>query len=292
MSPKTGEMLAMATKPDFDLNSPFEINIQEVLDSINALPQSERSSAKNTALQKLWKNKAVTDTYEPGSVFKILTYAMALEEGVVRTDETFNCTGVTVVGGHSIHCWKREGHGIETLEEGLQNSCNPVLMELGRRLGVSTFCKYFSSFGMDARTGFDIVGESSGVFFKESAMHEVELATCSFGQSFQVTPLQLCAAVSAIVNGGNLMRPHIVKQFLDSDGDLSFAEGCKLTIDRKPSMEIPEEGVVIAKALGSISGRLDGSELQEYGLKSYNLSSADCSCVYLCKRKALTISIR
>ncbi len=220
MSPKTGEMLAMATKPDFDLNQPFELNIQEIVDSIDALPQEERSSARNTALQKLWKNKAVTDTYEPGSVFKILTYAMALEEGVVRTDETFNCSGVTVVGGQPIHCWKTAGHGIETLEEGLQNSCNPVLMELGRRLGVSTFCKYFRSFGMDAKTGFDIVGESSGVFFRESDMHEVELATCSFGQTFQVTPLQLCAAISAVVNGGNLMRPHVVKQFLDSDGNV------------------------------------------------------------------------
>ncbi len=220
ISPKTGEILAMATKPDFDLNKPFEITIPDVLESISALPQDEQSAAKNVALQSLWKNKAVTDTYEPGSVFKILTYAMALEEGVTSVNDTFNCPGYSVVGGVRINCWKTVGHGHETLSQGLQNSCNPVLMELGSRLGVDTFRRYFQSFGMDARTGFDIVGESSGVFFKEGAMHEVELATCTFGQSFQVTPLQLSAAISAVVNGGNLMRPHIVKAFTDADGNV------------------------------------------------------------------------
>lgn len=220
ISPKTGEILAMATKPDFDLNKPFEITIPDVLESISALPQDEQSAAKNVALQSLWKNKAVTDTYEPGSVFKILTYAMALEEGVTSVNDTFNCPGYSVVGGVRINCWKTVGHGHENLSQGLQNSCNPVLMELGSRLGVDTFRRYFQSFGMDARTGFDIVGESSGVFFKEGAMHEVELATCAFGQSFQVTPLQLSAAISAVVNGGNLMRPHIVKAFTDADGNV------------------------------------------------------------------------
>ncbi len=220
ISPKTGEILAMATKPDFDLNKPFEITIPDVLESISALPQDEQSAAKNVALQSLWKNKAVTDTYEPGSVFKILTYAMALEEGVVSVNDTFNCPGYAMVGGVRINCWKTVGHGHETLSQGLQNSCNPVLMELGRRLGVDTFRRYFQSFGMDARTGFDIVGESSGVFFKEGAMHEVELATSTFGQSFQVTPLQLSAAISAVVNGGDLIRPHIVKALTDSDGNV------------------------------------------------------------------------
>lgn len=218
IAPKTGEVLAMATEPDFDPNNPYEITDQETLDAIAALPEEEQSNARSQALMELWKNKAVTDTYEPGSVFKILTYAMALEEGVVDLDETFTCTGATKVGPNTIHCWKTAGHGTETLKEGLQNSCNPVLMELGRRLGVETFCKYFRLFGMDQKTGFDIVGESQGVFFKESDMHEVELATSSFGQGFQVTPLQLAAAISGIVNGGNLIRPHIVKELTDENG--------------------------------------------------------------------------
>lgn len=218
IAPKTGEVLAMATKPDFDLNSPYEITSQEILDAIGALPSDKQSEAKNTALYSLWKNKAVTDTYEPGSVFKILTYAMALEEGVTSPSDTFNCTGGLKVGPYTIHCWKREGHNHETLKQGLENSCNPVLMELGSRLGVDTFRKYFSLFGMNAKTGFDLVGETSGVFFGEGAMHEVELATCTFGQSFQVTPLQLAAAISAVVNGGNLYRPHIVKALTDENG--------------------------------------------------------------------------
>ncbi len=218
VAPKTGEVLAMATNPNFDLNQPFEITNQETLDAIAAPPQEQQSKAKSEALMKLWKNKAVTDAYEPGSVFKILTYAMALEEGVAQLSDTFTCTGGTKVGPHTIHCWKTAGHGHETLKEGLQNSCNPVLMELGRRLGVDNFCKYFRAFGMDMRTGFDIVGESQGVFFKQSAMHEVELATSSFGRGFQVTPLQLAAAISGIVNGGNLVRPHIVKALTDENG--------------------------------------------------------------------------
>lgn len=218
IAPKTGEVLAMANKPDFDLNSPYEITSEDILSSIAELPQSEQSQAKNEALYSLWKNKAVTDTYEPGSVFKILTYAMALEEGVVSLDDTFNCSGGTQVGPYMIHCWKTAGHGHETLKQGLENSCNPVLMELGSRLGVDTFRRYFSSFGMDAKTGFDLSGETSGVFFADGAMHEVELATCTFGQSFQVTPLQLAAAISAVVNGGNLYRPHIVKALTDENG--------------------------------------------------------------------------
>lgn len=220
IAPKTGEVLAMSTQPDYDLNKPFELTDTEFLSSIAALSEEEQKKAKTTALSELWKNKAVTDSYEPGSVFKILTYAMALEEGVASPSDTFNCSGGTKVGPYTIHCWKTAGHGHETLKQGLENSCNPVLMELGRRLGVDTFRKYFKSFGMDAKTGFDIVGESPGVFFNEGAMHEVELATCSFGQSFQVTPLQLSAAVSAIVNGGSLYKPHVVKALTDKNGSV------------------------------------------------------------------------
>lgn len=218
IAPKTGEVLAMANRPDFDLNEPFTITDEEFLSSIASLSQEEQTEAKNQELMSLWKNKAITDTYEPGSVFKILTCAMALEEGVAQPSDMFHCSGVVKVGGASIHCWRTQGHGSETLKEGIQNSCNPVFMELGARLGVDRFRQYFTNFGMDQKTGFDIMGETSGVFHRPGTMHEVELATCAFGQSFQVTPLQMVTAVSAIVNGGSLIKPHIVKALTDSNG--------------------------------------------------------------------------
>lgn len=281
ISPKTGEVLAMATRPDFDLNKPFEINSEEFLQSIAALSDEEKTKAKSEELSRLWKNKAVTDTYEPGSVFKILTYAMALEEGVVSVNDTFDCPGGTKVGPYTIHCWKTQGHGHETLKQGLENSCNCVLMEVGRRLGVDTFRKYFSLFGMNARTGFDIVGEGSGVFFAEGAMHEIELATSSFGQSFQVTPLQLSAAVSAIVNGGNLIRPHVVKALTDSEGNVvkSFEpEVVRKIVSEQTSLILRDflEGVVSegtgkgAKIEGyRIGGKTGTSEKQPRGQNKY-----------------------
>ncbi len=281
IAPKTGEILAMATKPDFDLNSPYEITSEEVLSSIAALPEDEQTKARNDALYSLWKNKAVTDTYEPGSVFKILTYAMALEEGVVSINDTFNCSGGLVVGPHTIHCWKTAGHGHETLKQGLQNSCNPVLMELGSRLGVDNFRRYFSLFGMNSKTGFDLVGETSGVFFAEGAMHEVELATSSFGQTFQVTPLQLAAAISAVVNGGNLYKPHIVKALTDENGAVvkSFEPELVRKIVSEQTSEIMRdfmEGVVTegtgksAKVEGyRIGGKTGTSEKQPRGEHKY-----------------------
>lgn len=281
IAPKTGEILAMASKPDFDLNSPYEITSEEVLASIAALPSDEQTKAKSEALYSLWKNKAVTDTYEPGSVFKILTYAMALEEGVVSVNDTFNCSGGLIVGPHRINCWKTTGHGHETLKQGLENSCNPVLMEIGSRLGVDTFRRYFSSFGMNSKTGFDLVGETSGVFFAEGAMHEVELATSSFGQTFQVTPLQIVAAVSAVVNGGNLYKPHIVKALTDENGAVVKSyepELVRKIVSEKTSAIMRDfmEGVVSegtgksAKIAGyRIGGKTGTSEKQPRGQDKY-----------------------
>lgn len=218
--PNTGEILAMATKPDFDLNEPFTITDTDVLSQIESLPAEEQSKARSDALDKIWRNKAVSDTYEPGSVFKILTAAMGLEEGVVTPTDNFNCSGGVKVGGRTIHCWRTIGHGAETFKDGFKNSCNPVFMAVGERVGADRFFQYFKNFGLDAKTGFDIVGESESVFHKRENFHEVELATSSFGQSFQVTPLQMVAAVSAVVNGGMLYRPHIVKELQDSEGNV------------------------------------------------------------------------
>jgi len=218
INPNTGEILAMASKPDFDLNAPFEINDPEIMRMLNGLAGDEKSAARKTALEGMWSNKALTDTYEPGSVFKIITSAIALEEGLVTVDDSFTCNGFLTVGNAKISCWKTQGHGHETFAQGFQNSCNPVFMEVGARIGQERFYQYYRNFGFSARTGFDVGGEGESIFHPMSRFNEVELATSSFGQSFQVSPLQLVSAVSAVVNGGKLMRPYIVKEYLDKDG--------------------------------------------------------------------------
>ncbi|MCX7715614.1 MAG: penicillin-binding transpeptidase domain-containing protein [Clostridia bacterium] len=226
MNPKTGEILAMATKPDFDLNSPYDISqfekYQVLLD-----PQEEIGSEASAPLtdeqkiaeirNKMWRNKAISDTYEPGSTFKIITAAAGLEENVVNLDSKFYCSGSVKVGSHTIHCHKVGGHGAETFVEGVQNSCNPVFIEIGLRLGAEKFMQYFKAFGLTERTGIDLVGEAKGVYHT-GELSEVDVATSSFGQSFNVTPIQLITAVSAVINGGNLMKPQIVKEIRNDSG--------------------------------------------------------------------------
>lgn len=221
IAPKTGEILAMAVSPGFDLNKPFEIISQEDIDALDSMADGEEKNEKrNEILNRQWRNKAVSDTYEPGSVFKIITAAMALEEDVISGNDSFYCKGYTTVGGSNIHCWKTAGHGAENFKQGLANSCNPVFMEAGKRLGAETFYKYFKAFGFTENTGFDLVGEGESQYYTDENMHEVELATSSFGQSFSVTPLQMVAAVSAVVNGGYLIKPHVVKAFTDNNGSV------------------------------------------------------------------------
>ncbi len=221
MAPKTGEIYAMTTKPDYDLNSPFTIVSAEKQAEIDAEPDEEKKGKlRSAALALQWRNKAVGDTYEPGSVFKILTAAMALEEGVASIHDTFDCPGYTMVGAIRINCWKTVGHGHENFKEGLQNSCNPVFMELGKRLGRDAFFKYFANFGLTSPTGIELGGEGESVYYTAPYLNETELATSAFGQSFQITPMQLISAVSATVNGGNLMRPYIVKSLSDSEGNI------------------------------------------------------------------------
>lgn len=220
MDVKTGEILAMATKPDYDLNAPFAINDPEVQKQIDALPQDQRAKRKDEEVHKAWRNKAVVDTYEPGSTFKIFTSAMALEENVVKLDDKFFCSGSKQVGNFNISCWKHGGHGSETFVEGVQNSCNPVFMEIGARVGSQKFFDYFKGFGFREKTGIGLPGEAIGPFHLLKNFNEVELATSSFGQSFQITPLQMISAVSAVANDGKLMRPKIVKQLTDKDQNI------------------------------------------------------------------------
>ena len=219
MNAKTGEILAMATQPDFDLNQPFELT-GDMQKQLEGLSGDERKTEYNKLLNKLWRNKAVVDGYEPGSTFKPFTGAMALEENLVGQNEHFLCTGAVHVGGHTIHCWKTAGHGSLTFREGFENSCNPVFMALGARVGAKNFYKYFKKFGFTETTGFDLPGEASGTFHSMDRFNDAEIATSSFGQSFIVTPLQLITAYTAITNGGTMVRPHVAKELVDDDGNV------------------------------------------------------------------------
>ncbi len=225
MDVKTGEILAMSTKPDFDLNSPSEVTDPDALAILNEIKASgdteEYDKQLAAARNKMWRNKAVVDTYEPGSTFKILTSAIALEENLVNVNtDSFVCNGSKHVGGHNIHCWKSGGHGIQTFSKAIQNSCNPAFMTIGERIGKDNFFKYVKGFGLTQPTGIDIAGEASGIFFKEELFGVTENATTSFGQGFQVTPIQLISAISAVANDGKYMKPHLVKEFTDSNGNV------------------------------------------------------------------------
>lgn len=220
MDPNTGEILAMAVVPTYDLNAPRVITDQLLLQQLDKLEleKEEYDKAYSNAVTKMWRNKAVIDSYEPGSTFKTVVAASAIEEGATRLSDTFVCTGVRHVANRDIHCWKREGHGEESLAQGVMNSCNPMFMEIAARMGAENFSRYFRAFGLAEKTGFEIPGESAGSFHK--TLGPVDLATSSFGQTFTVTPLQIISAVSAIVNGGNLMKPRIIKSYTDADGKI------------------------------------------------------------------------
>lgn len=225
MDVKTGAILAMSTKGDFDPNDPYTINDKRTIELINKITDTkEKEKAEEEAMYSQWRNRAISDTYEPGSVFKLITMAAGLEENVVKYDEKFTCTGSVNVADRIYSCHNTAGHGTQTLTEGLMNSCNPYFITIGQRLGVDTFYKYFEAFGFTEETGIDLPGEASpkaGVtYFKKDTMTKVNLASSSFGQSFQITPIQMITAVNAIANDGKLMQPYIVSKTLDSDGNV------------------------------------------------------------------------
>lgn len=221
MDVKTGELLAMATKGDFDLNDPFTIYDSSLAAQATELAGEEKTKKIAELQNHQWRNKAISDPYEPGSVFKIITAAAALEEGVVTENDSFTCTGAYRVGDRNIHCWKTSGHGHETFADGIKNSCNPVFMTVGTRLGGSLFYKYLKAFGLTEKTGIDLPGEATSITHSVKSLNNaVNLASSSMGQSFKITPIQIITAVSAAVNGGNLVTPHLVKQILDGDGSV------------------------------------------------------------------------
>lgn len=219
---KTGEILAMATYGDFDLNAPFEITDPEAIKRIEEASEDERKTVRSNELQASWRNKFISDAYEPGSVFKILTVAMGYEEGVVNENSSFNCPGGLRVADRTIHCWKREGHGNVSLSQALEKSCNCALMNIAARIGNEKFYNYCEGFGLLDKTGVDLIGEAGGYFFNEkdfkNPKNKVSLAVASFGQTFKVTPMQIVCAVGAVVNDGKLMKPHLVKEIVDDNG--------------------------------------------------------------------------
>ncbi|MDD3766725.1 MAG: stage V sporulation protein D [Eubacteriales bacterium] len=220
LDPKTGEILAMSTMPSYDLNNPFYIQSDELREEIEKLVGEEKQKRQQQVWQKMWRNKAVVDSYEPGSTFKVFTSAMALEENAVKLDDRFYCSGSVQVATHRIRCWKHGGHGSQTFVEGVQNSCNPVFIDIGARVGTTRFMDYFAGFGFTQTTGIELPGETKGIYHNRQHFNEVELATYSFGQGFQITPLQMIAAVGAVANGGKLMKPHLVKQLTDKEGNI------------------------------------------------------------------------
>ena len=223
MDVTNGEIIAMATVGGFDLNEPYTIADETKQKEIKAITdEKKKNKAYNEALAEQWRNKAISDTYYPGSVFKIITSAMALEEGVVNADtSTFNCTGSMQVGDRLIHCHDWNGHGTQTFEQAIINSCNPAFMQIGAKVGAAKFWEYYQAFGYSELTGIDLPGESDDQFFTpDGSMGVVDLAVAFFGQGFSITPIQMITAVSAVANGGNLVQPHVVKQIQDSNGNV------------------------------------------------------------------------
>lgn len=226
LNPQNGEIYALAIKPDYNLNEPFTINDETLASTWNTYTVKEQQNFLN----QMWRNFTINDTYEPGSTFKVLTSAMGLEEGVVNENSTFVCTGSRTVGGRIIKCWRSpRSHGPETFVQGVQNSCNPVFMEVGERVGASTFYDYMVKFGLNKKTNIDLPGEAKGILHPKDQIGPVDLATMSFGQSFQITPMELLSAEAAAVNGGRKITPHFGKYIVDDDNniveELDFGDG-------------------------------------------------------------------
>lgn len=239
MNPQNGEILSMVNVPEFNLNDPFELNTGEELEG----------EKLQDALNAMWRNRCINDTYEPGSTFKIITSAACLEEGVVTPEDTFSCPGYRMVEDRRIRCHKVGGHGSETFVQGIQNSCNPVFIDIGLRLGAERFYDYFQQFGLLDLTGIDLPGEAGTIMHQVENIGLVELATISFGQSFQVTPVQMAVAVSSIINGGRRVTPHFGKAVLDREGNvletLSYEERSGVVSEKtSKTMQTLLEGVV------------------------------------------------
>lgn len=282
MDPRNGELLAMVNAPEFDLNDPFtpdqNLKSQSLKEEAEARSQT---MGLQDRLNAMWRNTCINDTYEPGSTFKIITAAAGLEAGAVTLEDTFSCPGFRVVEDRRIRCHKAGGHGTETFLQGAMNSCNPVFIDVGQRLGVDRYYKYFTQFGLKGKTGIDLPGEAATIMHKKEKMGAVELATVSFGQSFQITPIQLITTAASIVNGGRRVTPHFGVRVIRSDGgavkELSYPQGKQiLSSEISASMRYVLEQVV-AEGSGKraalegfrIGGKTATSEKLPRSLKKY-----------------------
>lgn len=220
MDVNTGAILAMVTVDGYDLNDPYTLpkEIQKKIEALSS--EKKQAQAESEALAAMWRNKAITDTYMPGSVFKMCTASMALEEGKVNDSSTFVCSGSIVVGGETIHCSHLEGHGTQNFVQATSNSCNPAFIQIGQLLGINKFCQYYQGFGFSEKTGIDLPGEADDSFWKEGTMTDVDLAVASFGQNFSITPIQMITACSAVANGGYVLQPYVVSKITDSNGNV------------------------------------------------------------------------
>lgn len=265
--------MAMANVPEFNLNEPFTLNTEA--------PAGISSKEKQELLNQMWRNPAINDTYEPGSTFKIITAAAGLEAGVVKLEDTFSCPGFRVVEDRKIRCHKVGGHGGETFLQGAMNSCNPVFIDVGQRLGIDNYYRYFEQFGLRKKTGIDLPGEAATIMHRKENMGLVELATVSFGQSFQITPIQLITTASSIINGGRRVTPHFGVKVMNGDKTVvhrfSYPEGDEiLSEETSAQMRFVLEQVVAegsgnkAKLSGyRIGGKTATSEKLPRSLKKY-----------------------
>lgn len=282
MDPRNGELLAMVNAPEFDLNDPFtpDQNLKSQSLKEEAAARSQTMGLQDR-LNAMWRNTCINDTYEPGSTFKIITAAAGLEAGAVTLEDIFSCPGFRVVEDRRIRCHKAGGHGTETFLQGAMNSCNPVFIDVGQRLGVDRYYKYFTQFGLKGKTGIDLPGEAATIMHKKEKMGAVELATVSFGQSFQITPIQLITTAASIVNGGRRVTPHFGVRVIRSDGgavkELSYPQGKQiLSSETSASMRYVLEQVV-AEGSGKraalegfrIGGKTATSEKLPRSLKKY-----------------------
>ncbi len=262
INPKTGDILAMATYPNYNLNEPYKPYTDELKSIWDSLEQKE----KNLNLQAVWRNKAIADTYEPGSTFKTITASAALEEKITDTDNSgeFTCTGSIEVAGTRMKCWRYyRPHGSESLRQALMNSCNPVFIGLGQKLGVNKYYSYLRKFGLLEKTGISLPGEANSIFLKEEKMGPVELATVSFGQRFEITPIQLATAVSAIANGGNLITPRIAKATINSQ----TGEITEIPVQNKGTVISKETSEKVLSMMGSVVSEGTGKNAKVAGYR-------------------------
>ena len=256
INPKNGDILGLASYPNYNLNSPYEINNEE----LKAVWDTMESSKKTESLQQMWRNKAISDTYEPGSTFKLMTSSAALQEGITDTDNQgeFNCSGSINIAGTRIRCWRYyRPHGSQSLRDALMNSCNPVFISIGQKLGVETYYNYLENFGLLSKTGIDLPGEASSIFLKEEKVGPVELATLSFGQRFEITPIQMAKMVATIANGGREVKPRLVKATIDGKTgerkDLAVENGKQVISEENANKVLSMMESVVAEGTGKKS---------------------------------------